>query len=27
VAEVLDVGVATVVRHWKFARAWLHRRL
>ncbi|MEO8673846.1 MAG: ECF-type sigma factor [Tahibacter sp.] len=27
VATVLDIGVATVVRHWKFARAWLHRRL
>jgi RNA polymerase sigma factor (TIGR02999 family) len=27
VAESLDIGVATVVRHWKFARAWLHRRL
>jgi RNA polymerase sigma factor (TIGR02999 family) len=27
VAESLDVGVATVVRHWKFARAWLHSRL
>lgn len=27
VAEALGVGVATVVRHWKFARAWLHRRL
>lgn len=27
VAAVLEVGVATVVRHWKFARAWLHRRL
>jgi len=27
VADVLDIGVATVVRHWKFARAWLHRRL
>ena len=27
VAEALDIGVATVVRHWKFARAWLHRRL
>lgn len=27
VASVLDIGVATVVLHWKFARAWLHRRL
>jgi RNA polymerase sigma factor (TIGR02999 family) len=27
VAETLDVGVATVVRHWKFARGWLHSRL
>jgi len=27
VADLLDIGVATVVRHWKFARAWLHRRL
>jgi RNA polymerase sigma factor (TIGR02999 family) len=27
VAAMLDLGVATVVRHWKFARAWLHRRL
>jgi RNA polymerase sigma factor (TIGR02999 family) len=27
VARLLDIGVATVVRHWKFARAWLHRRL
>lgn len=27
VADVLDIGVATVVRRWKFARAWLHRRL
>lgn len=27
VAELLAVSVATVVRHWKFARAWLHRRL
>jgi RNA polymerase sigma factor (TIGR02999 family) len=27
VAGELGVGVATVVRHWQFARAWLHRRL
>lgn len=27
VAELLAVSVPTVVRHWKFARAWLHRRL
>ncbi len=27
VAAELDVGVATVVRHWQFARAWLHKRL
>jgi RNA polymerase sigma factor (TIGR02999 family) len=27
VALELGVGVATVVRHWQFARAWLHRRL
>lgn len=27
VAEELGVGVATVVRHWQFARAWLHKRL
>jgi DNA-directed RNA polymerase specialized sigma24 family protein len=27
VADALDVGVGNVVRHWKFARAWLHRRL
>jgi RNA polymerase sigma factor (TIGR02999 family) len=27
VADLLNIGVATVVRHWKFARAWLHRRL
>lgn len=27
VAELLAISVATVVRHWKFARAWLHRRL
>jgi RNA polymerase sigma factor (TIGR02999 family) len=26
-AEVLGVGVATVVRHWQFGRAWLHHRL
>ena len=27
VSDVLDIGVATVVSHWKFAPAWLHRRL
>lgn len=27
VAKVLEIGVATVVRHWQFGRAWLHRRL
>lgn len=27
VAQTLGIGVATVVRHWKFARAWLHRRI
>jgi DNA-directed RNA polymerase specialized sigma24 family protein len=27
VALHLGIGVATVVRHWQFARAWLHRRL
>ncbi|HEY2345667.1 MAG TPA: ECF-type sigma factor [Xanthomonadaceae bacterium] len=27
VAAELDIGVATVVRHWQFARAWLHKRL
>ena len=27
VAALLAISVATVVRHWKFARAWLHRRL
>ena len=27
VADTLAIGVATVVRRWKFARAWLHRRL
>jgi RNA polymerase sigma factor (TIGR02999 family) len=27
VAQLLAVSVPTVVRHWKFARAWLHRRL
>ncbi len=27
VAVQLGVGTATVVRHWQFARAWLHRRL
>lgn len=27
VADALDIGVATVVRRWKFARAWLHRQL
>ena len=27
VAHVLGIGVATVVRHWQFGRAYLHRRL
>jgi len=27
VAEVIGIGVATVVRHWRFGRAWLHSRL
>jgi RNA polymerase sigma factor (TIGR02999 family) len=27
VAAELGVGVATVIRHWQFARAWLHKRL
>jgi RNA polymerase sigma factor (TIGR02999 family) len=27
VADVLGIGVATVVRHWQFGRAFLHRRL
>jgi len=27
VAAELEIGVATVVRHWQFARAWLHKRL
>jgi RNA polymerase sigma factor (TIGR02999 family) len=27
VAAELGIGVATVVRHWQFARAWLHKRL
>lgn len=27
VAAVLGIGVATVVRHWQFGRAYLHRRL
>lgn len=27
IADVLGVGVATVVRRWQFARAWLHSRL
>jgi RNA polymerase sigma factor (TIGR02999 family) len=27
VAQVLEIGVATVVRHWQFGRAYLHRRL
>ena len=27
IAAALDVGTATVVRHWRFARAWLHARL
>ncbi|HET7844509.1 MAG TPA: ECF-type sigma factor [Xanthomonadales bacterium] len=27
VAQVLGIGYATVVRHWQFGRAYLHRRL
>ncbi|UXI69527.1 ECF-type sigma factor [Tahibacter amnicola] len=27
VADVLGVSVPTVVRHWRFARAWLHSHL
>lgn len=27
IARALGIGVATVVRHWQFARAWLHSRL
>jgi RNA polymerase sigma factor (TIGR02999 family) len=27
IAGTLNIGVATVIRHWQFARAWLHRRL
>jgi RNA polymerase sigma factor (TIGR02999 family) len=27
VAAELGMGVATVIRHWQFARAWLHKRL
>jgi RNA polymerase sigma factor (TIGR02999 family) len=27
IAAALGLGVATVVRHWRFARAWLHARL
>jgi DNA-directed RNA polymerase specialized sigma24 family protein len=27
IADYLGLGVATVVRHWQFGRAWLHRRL
>jgi RNA polymerase sigma factor (TIGR02999 family) len=27
VANELGLAVATVVRHWQFARAWLHHRL
>jgi RNA polymerase sigma factor (TIGR02999 family) len=27
VGDLLGIGVATVGRHWKFARAWLHKRL
>jgi RNA polymerase sigma factor (TIGR02999 family) len=27
IAEYLQIGVATVVRHWQFGRAWLHQRL
>ena len=26
-AEVLDISVATVERDWRFARAWLSRRM
>lgn len=27
IAEVLELGVATVVRHWQFGRAWLQYRM
>jgi DNA-directed RNA polymerase specialized sigma24 family protein len=27
VAAELGMGVATIVRRWQFARAWLHKRL
>lgn len=27
IADYLQLGVATVVRHWQFGRAWLHHRL
>jgi RNA polymerase sigma factor (TIGR02999 family) len=27
IAAALDIGPATVGRHWRFARAWLHARL
>lgn len=27
IAQVLDISTATVNRHWRVARAWLHRRL
>jgi len=27
IAEYLELGVATVVRHWQFGRAWMLRRL
>lgn len=27
IAAVLDIGTATVVRHWRFARAWLRQTL
>jgi RNA polymerase sigma factor (TIGR02999 family) len=27
IAEHLKIGVATVVRHWQFGRAWLQRRI
>jgi RNA polymerase sigma factor (TIGR02999 family) len=27
VADVIGIGVATVVRHWRFGRAYLHSRL
>lgn len=27
IAQALSIGRATVFRHWRFARAWLHARL